>query len=838
MRSARFTLCAAFLMLGPSLIHAQNVTACGQPLSGNSIYRGVPALSNGSDQWGDNDCGTDIPTPCAIGVDDSTNTCSYGDRYQCVEYVRRFYSLRQDTTQRVDTSGWIGLNAANFINVDSSGNVSSPLNGFTAFANNGTTLPLPDDMIVFSGGGFGHIAIVESVTSSNVNIIEQNWNTQGLYSLTISPSTNTIENRIGGGGTIFTVVGWLRATKNVQTNPVPAISQLSPSSLLAGATAQELTISGTGFISSSGVTFNGTSHPTTFVSTTQLTISLSGSDLETAGSFPVVVVNPVPGGGASSAVYFSVDNPAPSISSLSPNTLMAGAAAQTLTINGAGFVSDSSVTFNGIAHAATFVNASQLSISLSSSDLLNPGSYPVIVTNPTPGGGVSPTMSFLVTSTQGKGQWTWMGGSSTVGTNGGQPGIYGTLGTFAAGNIPGGRDSASGWTDSSGKFWLFGGSPDFNDLWEFNPSTNQWAWMGGSSTAGSPGVYGTLGTPDAGNIPGARYSAATWTDSKGNLWLFGGFGWFNDVWEFYPSTNEWAWMGGSDTINQIGTYGTLGTPSVANIPGSRSWASNWTDSNGYLWLFGGYGYDGYDNLGSLNDLWMFDPSTNEWSWKNGADSAAYYNVEVPGIYGTLGTPAAGNTPGARYAASNSTDSSGRFWLFGGDGDDANGNGGALNDLWMFNPSTNEWTWVSGSSSNSACGVYGTLGTPATGNVPGSRSDATSWTDNNGDFWLFGGNDGCASDTTGGTALLNDLWEFNPSTNLWAWMGGSNTPGSNGGRQGVYGTLGTPAAGNIPGSRMDSTSWKDSNGNLWLFGGFGYDANGAVGELNDLWRYQP
>ncbi len=38
-------------------------------------------------------------------------------------------------------------------------------------------------------------------------------------------------------------------------------------------------------------------------------------------------------------------------------------------------------------------------------------------------------------------EWTWMGGSSTVRNNNGQPGVYGILGTPAAGNIPGGRDT-------------------------------------------------------------------------------------------------------------------------------------------------------------------------------------------------------------------------------------------------------------------------------------------------------------------------------------------------------------------------------------------------------------
>jgi hypothetical protein len=37
---------------------------------------------------------------------------------------------------------------------------------------------------------------------------------------------------------------------------------------------------------------------------------------------------------------------------------------------------------------------------------------------------------------------------------------------------------------------------------------NEWIWMGGNNTDGpldyQPGVYGTLGTPEAGNIPSGR----------------------------------------------------------------------------------------------------------------------------------------------------------------------------------------------------------------------------------------------------------------------------------------------------------------------------------------------
>ena len=66
---------------------------------------------------------------------------------------------------------------------------------------------------------------------------------------------------------------------------------------------------------------------------------------------------------------------------------------------------------------------------------------------------------------------------------------------------------------------------DLNDLWEFNPSTNEWTWMGGSSTpcCNAPGVYGTLGVPAPANIPGGRFAPSIWTDLNGNLWLFGGW---------------------------------------------------------------------------------------------------------------------------------------------------------------------------------------------------------------------------------------------------------------------------------------------------------------------------
>lgn len=469
-------------------------------------------------------------------------------------------------------------------------------------------------------------------------------------------------------------------------------------------------------------------------------------------------------------------------------------------------------------------------------------------------------------------EWTWMAGNGS----GQQSGVYGTAGTPAAGNLPGSRVSATSWTDSGGNLWLFGGngidaggnSGDLNDLWKYSPSTNQWEWMGGSSMItgiGQPGVYGMVGMPATGNIPGSRVNAAAWTDSSGMLWLFGGEGlvtassggWLNDLWQFNPSTNLWAWMGGSDTLDSAcaastscapaGVYGTLNTPSAQNVPGGRVGALAWSDSAGNLWLFGGFGSDAGNLIGDLNDLWEFSPSTGEWAWISGSSTLVGNNLGQPGDYGTLGTPAAGNTPGGRADAVTWTDSSGHLWLFGGSATEFNGPQNAdLNDLWEFNPTAKQWAWMGGSSAVTCvpgnqgfcgqAGVYGTLGTAAATNIPGGRSNASSWTDKGGNFWLFGGD---GFDANGIFGLLNDLWEFIPSQKTWAWVGGSSTiPGYDQDQAGVYGTLGVAASGNAPGGRSGAISWTDGIGNLWLFGGNTLNPNGFSLLLNDLWTYEP
>jgi N-acetylneuraminic acid mutarotase len=280
-----------------------------------------------------------------------------------------------------------------------------------------------------------------------------------------------------------------------------------------------------------------------------------------------------------------------------------------------------------------------------------------------------------------------------------------------------------------------------------------------------------------------------------------------------------TWVSGADVVNQVGVYGSQGTAAPANVPGGRHGSVSWIDSNGHLWLFGGNGYDSAGNLGRLSDLWQFDGS--QWTWVSGAEV-----INQKGIYGTQGTAAPANVPGAREGAISWKDSQGHIWLFGGNGEDSAGSGGYLNDLWESDGS--QWTWVSGANVISQVGVYGSQGTAAPANVPGGRHGSVSSTDSQDHLWFFGGFGFASAGNWWG--YLNDLWEYDGSQ--WTWVSGADVVD----QVGVYGSQGTAAPANVPGGRFGSVSGRDSFGNLWLFGGQGYDSAGNLGGLNDLWKF--
>ncbi|HTW96221.1 MAG TPA: GC-type dockerin domain-anchored protein [Candidatus Methylomirabilis sp.] len=201
----------------------------------------------------------------------------------------------------------------------------------------------------------------------------------------------TVTNPTPGGG-----------TSNAQTftinNPVPTTTSISPTSKTVGDAQFTLTINGTNFVSTSVVDWNGSARATTFVNSTQLTAVIPATDLTAASTtIQITVVNPTPGGGTSNAQTFTINNPVPTTTSISPTSKTVGDAQFTLTINGTNFVSTSVVDWNGSARATTFVNSTQLTAVIPATDLTKASTtIQITVTNPTPGGGTSNAQTFTI----------------------------------------------------------------------------------------------------------------------------------------------------------------------------------------------------------------------------------------------------------------------------------------------------------------------------------------------------------------------------------------------------------------------------------------------------------
>lgn len=432
-----------------------------------------------------------------------------------------------------------------------------------------------------------------------------------------------------------------------------------------------------------------------------------------------------------------------------------------------------------------------------------------------------------VTCTSAMAMWTWMGGSSNLN----QASIYGTKGVSGTG-APGARSRAISWSDKQGNFWLFGGeigADNLRDLWKYD-GTN-WTWVSGDGNLDRGGNYNLMGVPSPSSMPGARDGGVGWSDSNGNIWIFGGYGYdvngaigyLNDLWKFDGS--NWTWISGSQIASKSGNYGIQGIAASTNVPGGRSGSISWLDTQGNLWMFGGYGADNASSFGFLGDLWKFDGLN--WIWVSGSNL-----INAIGNYGIKNTVDPTNIPGARFGSKVWSDSKGNVWLFGGYGQDSTTSTAfELNDLWKFDVTNLTWIWISGSELSGQASTYGKLGIADPNNMPGAREGAAGWMDAQGNLWLFGG----GFDNDGQISRWNDLWKFDGIN--WTWVGGSSISDA----IPSYGTLGVSDSTNAPGARWYDAGWIDSKNNFWLFGGevIGISGGNAIHNYsNDLWRFQP
>jgi hypothetical protein len=183
-------------------------------------------------------------------------------------------------------------------------------------------------------------------------------------------------------------------------NPVPTITSLSQTSAASGGASFALIVTGTNFISTSSVNFNGSPRTTSVNSSNELTAVILAQDLLCPGVDHITVTNPAPDGGTSNAVEFDVtplNSMQPCITALSPASANAGAAGFPLTVTGSNFNANSVVFFGPNARVTTFNSGTgQLTAAVLASDLAIAGTVNVTVVNSMPVGGTSAPFPFTI----------------------------------------------------------------------------------------------------------------------------------------------------------------------------------------------------------------------------------------------------------------------------------------------------------------------------------------------------------------------------------------------------------------------------------------------------------
>lgn len=162
--------------VNPSYYEPTAMPPCGTPLAS---FDGTASYSNGPY--------TATGTSCA-GVG------TYGEQYQCVELVMRHFKVKWGLH-------WWG-NAKDLLTNAPRDTTAVYWNGDRAHP------PVPGDMVVWTTGTWGHVALVSVVRSGAIDIVEQNINGDGRFTLAYDGAT--IGGRWGGAGP----AGWAHALAN------------------------------------------------------------------------------------------------------------------------------------------------------------------------------------------------------------------------------------------------------------------------------------------------------------------------------------------------------------------------------------------------------------------------------------------------------------------------------------------------------------------------------------------------------------------------------------------------------------------------------------------------
>jgi hypothetical protein len=242
---------------------------------------------------------------------------------------------------------------------------------------------LPTSVVHWDGGA--RPTTYRSPTQLEIAVSSMDLQQAGTVSLTVRTAGP------GGGNSNPVILTIL--------NPAPTLSAITPSIGYVGGETIAIRVDGTGFVSTTKVLWNGVALATTFVSSTRLQAQVAASELLVEGRALLTVQSPAPGGGISSVLEFRIEpppNPVPIIASLSPSSALEGELPGTIEIRGTGFVPGVSLIWEGRSRAVTYLAPDRLVVRLEAEDLATPGQFSLLVINPTPGGGASNLVRWIV----------------------------------------------------------------------------------------------------------------------------------------------------------------------------------------------------------------------------------------------------------------------------------------------------------------------------------------------------------------------------------------------------------------------------------------------------------
>jgi uncharacterized protein (DUF1800 family) len=207
------------------------------------------------------------------------------------------------------TLAQVGTAPVTVVNPDPGGSTSAPFNVQVVGPNSNITVTVSPKTATL---GAGNVQQFQATVTGSIDL-SVTWSVNGVNfgnstvgRIDFEGNYTAPDNILGLGSVTVTATSNANPAKSdsaivTLTNPVPALTSITPATLGLG--AFQITLNGTGFVSTSTATFGGQPMQVTYATSTMITGIGNASN---TGTVTVKVTNPVPGGGTSNGLNVTV----------------------------------------------------------------------------------------------------------------------------------------------------------------------------------------------------------------------------------------------------------------------------------------------------------------------------------------------------------------------------------------------------------------------------------------------------------------------------------------------------------------------------------------------------